>query len=261
MPVDEEMMQAISFCMDEKLRPINAMLTALEHNYREQKAVSQDNREKLSTLTEISNKQAVEQAELCTTVSQHSTQQHELYQQLKLHHDKLERVMADQANLNGRIATIDSRCDKMEDSSLRSTLAFFGIARGQDERQWSDTSNTLATWLARYMGGTVDYHRKTIIRAHRGKRNPSKQGPAPIHCLFSWQAADDINRKLGFKLSDGVRVSQAYSTNTRERISKALDHRRDVKRSHPDWKMYSRYPATLMVKREGELQYSVLKTF
>jgi hypothetical protein len=100
------------------------------------------------------------------------------------------------------------------------------------------------------------------VRCHRGPKPRDNDRPQVIECCFSWKVADSVFKALGRGQQDGVMVCQKFSRATMERRNQALIKRKELKQGgRREWKLYVRYPATLLAKKPGENMYSVIEKF
>jgi hypothetical protein len=163
-------------------------------------------------------------------------------------------------DLKEEVAGLTEQVNEQIDRSLRCHLTFVGLKRTPVEKSWADTSEFLSDWLASHTEMDSEYYRNNIVRCHRGPTTNDK--PPVIECQLSWSAADSVFRQLGSTKTDGVFVRQKFSKATQDRRNKALMRRRELKENiGKDWKMFIRYPATLVAKKPGEARYNSIETF
>ena len=86
--------------------------------------------------------------------------------------------------------------------------------------------------------------------------------PPTIECRFTWKMADELFNLLGRNVMDGVQIRQKFSKGTLERRNRAMVKRRSLKDGEGEhWKMFVKYPATLMAKTPGSRTYKILEQF
>jgi len=166
--------------------------------------------------------------------------------------------------LRVELQTLRLLVNEIQDEQLRCTLIFYGIPQASTERawDWAQAAETLATWLSRHTKRLdKQYYVNNIVRCHRGASNPSKPGPRPMHAKFTWNCADAIMNDIGFKQVDGVRVNKCFSRATQARRNEALVFRRQFREENVGAKVKMNYPATLMAKKTGDNNYSLLKRY
>ena len=108
----------------------------------------------------------------------------------------------------------------------------------------------------------------TVVRAHRAKRNPSrdkKSGPRPIFVKFD---RDDtagnylqksIRREIG--KGGGVRIKKQFTKKLQARIDEALQHRRRLITNKAVTKAYVDYPAVLKGMYTGTNELVTIQTY
>ena len=104
-----------------------------------------------------------------------------------------------------------------------------------------------------------------IERTHRGKfneeENNKKHKEIPIYVKFeSWKTSEAIKSKIikaNREGSTNVIVTQMYSKTTTEKMNEKLKIRKDILKVNKSWKLYVKYPGTLMVKKPGQTKFSI----
>ena len=72
----------------------------------------------------------------------------------------------------------------------------------------------------------------------------------------------EVYSALGKDTTDGVRIRQKFSKGTFERRNLAMIKRRSLKDGEgANWKMFVKYPATLMAKPPDSRNYRVVEEF
>ena len=170
-------------------------------------------------------------------------------------------IRAENNLLREEVACLSDSLNEQIDINLRSHLSFVGIERKPDEKTWDDTTEVLARWLADHTDMTHEYISENIIRCHRGP-NFSADLPPFVECGFTWKVADTIFKELGTVSTDGVMVRQKFSKATQERRNRALIKRKALKTGvGRDWKIFLKFPATLLAKKPGDNAYKIIEKF
>ena len=112
-----------------------------------------------------------------------------------------------------------------------------------------------------------------IERAHRGKRTDTNKevrhqsSPVIIAKFCTWKQAESVKRivinfnKTETNRDKHVYVEQLLSPKLAEKSNLAKHHRKELKKIHPDWKIFISHPAKVMCKKPGENKYELLKEF
>ena len=165
--------------------------------------------------------------------------------------------------LKGEVDSLNDRLNEQIHRNLRCHLTFIGIEQEAEEKTWDDTTNVLAKWLTGtdHTSMSATFIDENIIRCHRGPKLPEEK-TSYIECGFSWKAADAIFSELGAQTTDGVNVRQKFSKGTQKRRNLALIERKSIKSSvGSEWKIFLKYPATLLAKKPGESAYKIIEKF
>ena len=177
---------------------------------------------------------------------------------------EMSRLENDNALLKGEVSVLAQRLDEQVDRSLREHLTIIGIPRQNTEKSWSDTEEVLVNWLDEHTDMSAEYLRSNIVRCHRGADPVSEYFVHPvINCRFSWKVADTIFRALGGGFeTDSVKIKNKFSKGTQARVNRALLKRKELKNGElSNWKLFIKYPATLMGKGPEAQRYTVLNKF
>jgi len=179
--------------------------------------------------------------------------------------DKLESVIAEQAD---KISELNTDLDDVQNRALRKTLIFKNIPKKREEVTWADTKNVLTNYISKLFDTEITPREKIykqIERAHRGKSSSEYDGPPFIFVQFSnWSFSEKVKELF---LNDSINnnskiyVSQMFSKSVTARRVQAFDYRKELKQKSPTMKCHIRYPATLMIKYEGEDVYKKNKVF
>ena len=168
------------------------------------------------------------------------------------------------------IHQLDIEVEDLKNRSLRKTLVFRNIKKQQSENTWDDIKMVPANEISKNM---QDFSKEEIIknieRAHRvttANRNPSATSAPPflVAKITNWDMAEKIKSAIIKANQEGksaVFVSQMYSKSLTERRNAALKYRADLKEQGTSVEGYVKFPATIMIKRNGERKYSLKKEF
>ena len=110
---------------------------------------------------------------------------------------------------------------------------------------------------------------KNIEQAHRvttANRNLSATLAPPflVAKIMNWDMSEKTKStiiKANQEDKSAVFVSQMYSKSLTEKRNTALKYQADLKEQGPSIQGYVKFPATLMIKRTGEIKYSLEKEF
>lgn len=160
------------------------------------------------------------------------------------------------ASAEEKIRLLERAMDEQVDRGLRNTISFFNIPITKERESWDETTAVLANFLGRLPdlpGDAADWLPR-IERAHRG-RSPV------IHVVFeSWRYTEMVRLQFRKKQGD-VFILDKFSVGTTERRTLATAKRRQLRETRPTAKIYTKYPATLMMKAAGETKYIEVAKF
>ncbi len=253
----EDLTKKIEETIANKLSEIQCTLAPLKEDVENLKKTANDayefstaNTDKISSI-ELRLK---ELEDSCASVSTTQTKHNEDHVGYKKDIDSMKKVIDDQIN-----------------RSMRGNLIFFGLEEVENEmysskdivskfifdRLYEETENI-----------TIQEIRATIVRAHRSKFRPDRNGPRPIYAKFYRDdaAATYLKRSIQKKVSnnnDGVRVKQQFTQELQVRMDKALKVRRELLEKKTITKGYVEYPATLkgIFANSPTDGYKVIQTF
>lgn len=171
--------------------------------------------------------------------------------------------------LKDKLKTALDTIDDLQNRSLRKTLIFKNIQKVNENENWQDVKNLLASQLASIMKITVEEAYKNIERAHRGKINVNdsqnkKKVPTIIAKFHNWEFSEQVKSTIisaNRQKNSDILVSQMYSPNVTEKRNEAMKLRRELISKDGQLKAYVRFPADLMVKYPDDKNYRKYKSF
>ena len=150
--------------------------------------------------------------------------------------------------------------DKQMDRSMRNTLVIKGLALGNNEQSWEDTEETLNKILLDNTDLDASHISRLFERVHRGKTSDKQPGPPLIFArCYDWrdtQMPISTFRNLNMKNKNlKVYVEQQHSPMITARQNEAMLVRKKLKKQNLIVSGFVQYPATLMVKKQGDSKY------
>ena len=146
--------------------------------------------------------------------------------------------------------------DDQVNRTLRKTLVFKGI-RGQSNEPWDTTREKLNKIIGKKVPTLKDMC--PVERAHHWK--PKKEGDEPVEsttifaAFSNWNDAQAVLRAS--RDGGNFRAEQMFSPAISSRRNQAMLKRRALKDEGRIEKAYVAFPAKLMVKKKGELIYTL----
>ena len=146
---------------------------------------------------------------------------------------------------------------------MRNSLILQNI-READNETWDDTKRLVATALTELLGLNQKEVINGIERAHRGGKKDKNRNRNIFVRLY---CSEDVKyycyeiRKLNINGKTKIIATQQFSKKLTLRRDLALQERKRLKDSGDIIAGYLQFPATLMVKKEGELKFTVHSQF
>ena len=167
------------------------------------------------------------------------------------------------------MSKLESEIEELKNRSQRKTLIFKNIKYQQaNENSWSDTTSVLIDQISGVLPETTKEEiSNNIERAHRVHRKGTSSNGSPPYLvvkMINWEFSEKVKSAFIQENQNGrsqVFVSQMYSKSFTLRRNQVLKHRHEMKEEDPSIQAYTRYPATLMIKRPGKKKYKVEKEF
>ena len=251
----EDLTKTIEKTISDKLQSIQLNVSVLETTVESLKQTASDAYDiGSSNSNEISNiKTRLETLEVSSLQqSKHNEDLQAREVGYKKDIEELKRVVDDQINRN-----------------MRGNLVFFGLP--ETETETFGTKSLVADFIYTELyqkSSTISQESisGTIVRAHRGRRDPKheKKGPRPIYVKFNRDdtAAVYLRQSIIRNVSkNGVRVKQQFTKALQERRDKALKTRRELFNQRSITKAFVEYPATLKAIYNNSTVYTVVKQF
>ena len=162
-----------------------------------------------------------------------------------------------------QISDLSELVEDRTNRQLRSTLIFKGVPKQPQEKSWNDTRQVLASSVNSLLGIPQKEASNLFERIHRGKDR--EYGPPHIYCkVYNWNNSEKLKDdflNLNKKNKSRIRCEQKYGPRTTNRRNQALILRKSLKEDGEIVSGYVKFPARLMVKRDGENAYTELKDF
>ena len=162
--------------------------------------------------------------------------------------------------------------EKLEDRTnrqLRQTVVIKGLPE-KDGEKWTDTRNALAKHISKAY--KIEFKKAYALfdRVHRGGGDgfeKRKKGKRDIYALCSsWDNSEFLvwnsfkaNKTLPKK--DRVFIEYKYGSLTSLRRGQALKLRKELIEKKEFKNAYVKFPAILMARKDGEVNYSIVKDF
>lgn len=257
---------------------ISTMTTKLETKFNDQMSKIDDFRSYVGTeLTEIKKKLETitnrldqhdefiqknsNQIELISTNTSTNTSLIENIQnQLQDMEDELKK-------LNTKSIDLGNQIDNNINRSMRSTLIIKGLPEDKTKNEtWKESTEKLVATIT-----TIDKSlNKTTVandieRAHRGGKSIEDKPRLLFVKFHSWKKSElyksiICNHSLKNKNST-IYADQMYSREVTSRRNEALLYRRQLIDNGELGKLFVKFPAKLMIKRENDTNYKLLKEF
>ena len=147
---------------------------------------------------------------------------------------------------------------------MRNSLILKNIPEDEGENNWDDTKCTVATHLSKVLGINKNDITNRIERAHRGGKKSQKYHRNIYIRLYS---SEDVKyyifelRKLNMAKKTNIIGMNQYSKKLTERRNQALYERKKLKDKKEIISGYVKFPAILMIKREGDNGFVFKESF
>jgi hypothetical protein len=177
--------------------------------------------------------------------------------------EALEFSNTDINELNKQVIELEEKLDDQINRNMRNNLIFKNIPELPNERS-EQTKELVQTIMAEKLGIEAEESSRFIARVHRGGNR--KETSRPIYIKFdSDRYAEDILRKaITFNKANRdkfVNVQQQFTKKIQDRRVVALQVRKILLSNKEYERAYIQYPATLKVKKYGEIKYFTHKEF
>ena len=255
----EELTSAFEHTLANKLKDINDNLGTLNLVVNDLKKTANDAYE-----------EATRNAERITKLEATVATLNENNNQLQKSNDEL---LQREVGYKKDIAEIGEALDDQSNRGMRGNLVFYGL--NEEETEHYSSKDIISNYIFNHLYDqhdniTLQTVHNTVVRAHRAKRNPSrdprKNGPRPIFVKFDRDdtAANylqkSIKREIG-KGGGGVRIKKQFTKKLQARIDEALQHRRHLLTTKAVTKAFVDYPAVLKGMYTGTHEFVTIQTF
>ena len=165
--------------------------------------------------------------------------------------------------LERKICDLEEIVDEQINRNLRNNIIVKDIPEVEDEK-WSDTKDIVATSFSNILNISKQSVHDGIERAHRGGK---KSGHSPRNIYMRLYTSEDVKyycdllRKLNIRHKTTIKASPQFSKKVTDRRNQAMLERKHLIDKGAIKSGYVEYPATLMVKREGDRSYTIKQKY
>ena len=164
-------------------------------------------------------------------------------------------------NLNQEVKELKEELEDSKNRSMRKTLIFKNIPLSKSKENWEECKTVLVNEIKKVMPSySSDEILSKIERAHRAKENKHIKIPAIIAKFTNWSFSEAIKdafiREISSSNGHPIYVSQMYTPALTARRNQAMITRKELKSNDSSIQAYVKFPAVLMIKKEGERKYS-----
>ena len=177
----------------------------------------------------------------------------ELIEENKFEVDQLKEQVK---KLNEDMKKLTQELEDTRNRGMRKTLIFKNIPHDKKE-SWEETKFILAKEINKFMPQyQLEHITSKIERAHRARETKFTEVPAIIAKSNDWSITETVKSSF-IKGNSSIFVSQMFSPALTARRNAAMLARKNLKKDDPTIQAFVKYPAKLMVKKEGEKGYSL----
>ena len=205
--------------------------------------------------------------EIHVTVNSNKTEIDQNKTDLSQHKHEIEALKTQNKELNAKLCKMNDNLEDSQNRTMRETLVFTNVPEEKNET-WDKTTQILISKL-KIIDPTLapEDIEQDIDRAHRGGK-PRQDKPRPIFVKFSsWKKNSEYYKRITTNYNvknpqaNIMFVEQLYTKELTDRRNQAKLERKHLRENGEHGKMFIKYPAKLMVKRNNSNKYELVQEF